>query len=282
MLREGDAGLSLQLRPLRRVIALIAVVGVVGCGARGGVTPTDGTTSATPQTPAPQAHPQVVEPTAGDAGVGVGSGDTPVGDPTAHAPPLSQVQNELRLELVAARVSSTRYINPLQYVTVWGRTDQGVDARLPVGAPILAPCWIKILATIPNWFAGQPLVYYELLQGPQAGKIQYLAEQITSIRAGGRDPPAGSADRPLRADRDRHRVRVVDDPWGHARAGDDRVQRGTGHAGRSVDPGVVERPRRARRQRLIKYVLRQWTGTNSAPFKRPSRSVTGLRRKRRW
>lgn len=105
----------------------------------------------------------------------------PVGDPNAHAPPISQVRAELKLELVAARVSNATYINPLPYVTHWGRTDQGVDATMPVGAPIVAPCPVKVLAVIPNWYAGQPLVYYELLNGPEAGRIQYVAEQITSI-----------------------------------------------------------------------------------------------------
>ncbi len=79
------------------------------------------------------------------------------------------------------RVTNARYIDPLAYVTVWGRTDQGVDARMPVGAPILAPCKVKVLAIIPNWFAGQPLVYFELLNGPDAGRVQYVAEQITNI-----------------------------------------------------------------------------------------------------
>ena len=85
------------------------------------------------------------------------------------------------MELVAVRTDNSQYINPLRYVTQWGRTDQGVDAGMPVGAPILAPSRVKILALIPNWFAGQPLVYYELLDGPDAGKIQYVAEQITNI-----------------------------------------------------------------------------------------------------
>jgi hypothetical protein len=109
---------------------------------------------------------------------------TPIGDPNAHAPPLSQVRHELRLELVSVSATNATYINPLHYVTccgVWGRTDQGVDASMPVGSPILAPCTIKILGVEPNWYAGQPLVYYELLEGPQAGKIQYLAEQITQL-----------------------------------------------------------------------------------------------------
>jgi hypothetical protein len=91
------------------------------------------------------------------------------------------VKNELRLQLVAARVTNARYINPLAYVTTWGRTDQGVDAAMQVGAPILAPCRVKILAVIPGWYAGQPLVYFELLAGPDAGKVQFVAEQITSI-----------------------------------------------------------------------------------------------------
>ncbi len=109
----------------------------------------------------------------------------PVGDVNAHAPPLAEVKNELRLELIAAPVTSATYIDPLRYVTVWERTDQGVDAQLPVGAPILAPCRVKILAIIPDWYAGQPLVYFELLAGPDAGKLQYVAEQITDIAPAG-------------------------------------------------------------------------------------------------
>jgi hypothetical protein len=91
------------------------------------------------------------------------------------------VRRELRLELVAVHTNNATYIDPLRYVTVWGRTDQGVDAVMPVGAPILAPCRVKILSIEPNWYAGQPLVYFELLEGPDAGKVQYVAEQITAI-----------------------------------------------------------------------------------------------------
>jgi hypothetical protein len=56
---------------------------------------------------------------------------------------------------------------------------------MPVGAPILAPCKIKILAIIPDWYSGQPLVYWELLEGPDAGKIQYVAEEITDVAPAG-------------------------------------------------------------------------------------------------
>ncbi len=136
----------------------------------------------------PHAHPQAVEPAAGVVAVPsgtVGSAD-PVGDVNAHAPPLSEVEGELRLEVVAVRTTDATYIDPLQYVSVWERTDQGVDALMPVGAPILAPGRVKVLAIEPGWYAGQPLVYFELLDGPDAGRVQYVAEQITDIA------PAGS------------------------------------------------------------------------------------------
>jgi hypothetical protein len=88
------------------------------------------------------------------------------------------------MEYVAANVSGAGYLNPLHYVTCcgrWERTDQGVDATMPVGAPILAPCPVKILGVEPNWYLNQPLVYFELLNGPDAGKVQYVAEEITAV-----------------------------------------------------------------------------------------------------
>jgi hypothetical protein len=93
---------------------------------------------------------------------------------------------EFRSERVPIEPTSGSYIDPLQFVNRWERTDQGVDATMPVGAPILAPAQVKILAIEPNWYAGQPLVYWELLAGPDAGMEQYVAEEITDIA------PAGS------------------------------------------------------------------------------------------
>ena len=149
-------------------------LGLSACGASG--TPQAGNPNA-PGVPKPR--PQVVEPTAGSQ-ADVSPVD-PVGDVNDHAPPLSEIKRELRLELVSVRITSAGYINPLPYVTHWERTDQGVDATMPVGAPILAPCPIKVLAVEPDWYAGQPLVYYELLDGPDAGSVQYVAEEITQI-----------------------------------------------------------------------------------------------------
>jgi hypothetical protein len=137
-------------------------------------------------------RPHAVEPNAGSVQIfrpsspapTSGPSGTPIGDPNAHAPPLSAVRRELRLELVSVKKTNATYINPLHYVTccgVWERTDQGVDATMPAGAPILAPCMVKILDIEPNWYAGQPLIYFELLEGPDAGKVQYVAEEITQL-----------------------------------------------------------------------------------------------------
>jgi hypothetical protein len=162
---------------MSRAVLLVIALGLTGCGATraaGNGPSGTGSTSAIPQ-----ARPQAIEPAAGVQSPAAAG--APVGDVSAHAPSLAEVKNELRLQLIAVRVTSARYINPLSYVTTWGRTDQGVDASMPVGAPILAPCRVKVLAVIPGWYAGQPLVYFELLDGPQAGRVQYVAEQITAI-----------------------------------------------------------------------------------------------------
>jgi hypothetical protein len=162
-----------------RALLLTVALGLAGCGASSAVGDPS-TAGGTSTGGIPQARPQAIEPTAGVQPQAPAAVD-PVGDVNAHAPPLAQVKHELRLELIAAPVTNATYVDPLQYVTVWERTDQGVDALMPVGAPILAPGTIKILAITPGWFEGQPLVYFELLDGPDAGKVQYVAEQITAI-----------------------------------------------------------------------------------------------------
>jgi len=174
------------------VIALAVVAG--GCGTSrvdpghaGGSTPTVAATGL----PAPK--PQVVEPAAGEQPATISPQD-PVGDPNAHATPLSEVRKEIHLELVAVTPNNAGYINPLPDVTCcgrWERTDQGVDATMPVGAPILAPSAVKILDVEPDWYAGQPLVYFELLQGSYAGDVQYVAEQITDLQRPGTIIPQG-------------------------------------------------------------------------------------------
>jgi murein DD-endopeptidase MepM/ murein hydrolase activator NlpD len=82
-----------------------------------------------------RAHPQAVEPLAGEApaAVGVAAATTPVGDPSAHAVPLAEVKRELK---IAAELNSLTAgqgfvfpIAPLSVVeppSTWS-ADQGVD-----------------------------------------------------------------------------------------------------------------------------------------------------------
>jgi hypothetical protein len=165
------------------IVALAACgLGLAGCGGNGNGAgdPAGASGGVSAGGAVPQAHPQLVEPSAGQQAVVVSPQD-PVGDPSAHPPTMAEVRSELRLQVIATKVTNAPYIDPLQYVTQWERTDQGVDASMPVGAPILAPCTVKVLAIIPGWYAGQPLVYFELLGGRDAGAVQYVAEQITDI-----------------------------------------------------------------------------------------------------
>lgn len=175
--------------------AAVVTIALTGCGStQVHASRTSERTATNAASAFPQAKPQVIEPAAG-AQAAVITPTDPVGDPNAHPPSLAQVQHELKLEVIAATPNSAGYINPLPYVTCcgrWERTDQGVDATMPVGAPIVAPSPVKILAIEPNWYAGQPLVYYELLNGADAGSVQYVAEEITDIAKPGSFLPQGA------------------------------------------------------------------------------------------
>lgn len=168
---------------------IIVALLLVGCGSVGASrAPLRRSRERTSETT--RAHPQIVEPIAGVQAAPTISTD-PIGNPNAHPRPLSEVRKLLLGERVAAKQTDAAYVDPLGYVTVWGRTDQGVDATMPIGAPILAPGPVKILAIIPDWYLTQPLVYFELLSGAYAGKLQYVAEQISEIAPPGSFVPKG-------------------------------------------------------------------------------------------
>jgi hypothetical protein len=94
-------------RPLRSLIAALAVSGLVAaCGgsqpAADSVAPDAGAVGAVPQ-----GHPQAVEPAAGAHAAAVAGGDVFVGDPNAHAPSLAEVKKELKqLNLCGGALSS--------------------------------------------------------------------------------------------------------------------------------------------------------------------------------
>lgn len=87
--------------------------------------------------------------------------------------------------------SSAGYVDPLTSVVRWERTDQGVDAQLAPNSTIVAPGNVQIAGVIPNWYAGQPLIWWKVLSGPLAGTYQYVAEQITDLAPVGSTIPQG-------------------------------------------------------------------------------------------
>ncbi len=54
----------------------------------------------------------------------------------------------------------------------------GVDVDLKPGEPIVAPGTSRVLGVMQNWYAGQPYVALQLLDGPLKGHNYYVAEQI--------------------------------------------------------------------------------------------------------
>jgi hypothetical protein len=71
------------------------------------------------------------------------------------------------------------YTNPFAGDTYYvGRTDMGVDLCLSKGEPIRAIGDGVVTGIMHNWFEGQPYIWYQLTDGPNAGRYVYVAEQI--------------------------------------------------------------------------------------------------------
>ena len=85
------------------------------------------------------------------------------------------------------------YTNPFEKATgmVWERTDQGVDAAMQPGSPLLAFAPSKVEMIVPDFYAGQPAIVFEITAGPLAGKWWYLSEQIQPTVSQGQTIAAG-------------------------------------------------------------------------------------------
>ena len=72
------------------------------------------------------------------------------------------------------------YVDPIPGFTI-GRTDMGVDANAAPGTPIVAIGDSRLAGVQQNWYAGQPLLDFQLTNGADAGRYWYVAEQITPV-----------------------------------------------------------------------------------------------------
>ena len=114
------------------------------------------------------------------------------------------------------------------------------------GSPILAPSRVKILGIEPDWYAGQPLIYFELLARTAGRQDPVRRRGDHPARATRHVAPARTDDRALRVLGYRHRVRVVDPKRPYARACNHRRGGWSNDCGRHVDEVVVEQCGRPR------------------------------------
>ncbi|HEY2595275.1 MAG TPA: phage tail tip lysozyme [Chloroflexota bacterium] len=84
------------------------------------------------------------------------------------------------------------YTNPFEKATgiVWERTDEGVDAAMAPGSPLLAFAPSKVIEIVP-FYLGQPAIVFEITSGPLAGKWWYWSEQIQPTVSPGQTVSAG-------------------------------------------------------------------------------------------
>jgi murein DD-endopeptidase MepM/ murein hydrolase activator NlpD len=86
----------------------------------------------------------------------------------------------------------TGYIDPLggdRYIA--GRTDMGVDFCLTPGEPVRTTADGIVVGISPDWFRHQPYIWYQVLDGPYAGRYVYVAEQIKRLAHVGAQLSAG-------------------------------------------------------------------------------------------
>jgi len=102
-------------------------------------------------------------------------------------------QGPVSLEFDQATAANyTGYVNPFGGDTYYTeRTDMGVDFCLTPGEPIRAIGDATVVGVMRNWFVGQPYIWYQLLDGPEAGRYVYVAEQIHRLARVGTQLTAG-------------------------------------------------------------------------------------------
>jgi len=115
--------------------------------------------------------PVISEPPAGAPAAEAGGPSSPPAGAMASGPASAPTG-------VAANADPAGYVSPLPRDANIGRTDMGVDVNLRPGEPIVAPGNSRVLGIMQNWYAGQPYVGLQFLDGPLKGRKYYIAEQI--------------------------------------------------------------------------------------------------------
>jgi murein DD-endopeptidase MepM/ murein hydrolase activator NlpD len=126
-------------RPVSIAVLVSLVLTLAGCGSGANPAPGSGGSSGSGgggtngTVSVPHAHPQAIEPTAGNQAAVAAAASDPIGDPNAHPVSLAEVRRELKLVAELNSLGSGQgFVFPIQPVSVaaplstWS-PDQGVD-----------------------------------------------------------------------------------------------------------------------------------------------------------
>jgi len=89
---------------------------------------------------------------------------------------------------ISPTVAANGYVTPFSAPVIAKRVDQGVDYCMPAGTQIRAIGDAQVISVIPNWYSGQPFVWYKLLSGSLTGRYIYVSEEINIAVTSGKIP----------------------------------------------------------------------------------------------